>query len=211
MPEARAQSRLPRLDRDDHGRNHHGEPHDQRGDVDLDDRLQMRDLHRRKDEVPVPEDHRRRCAAEQRRRAQKAGEGQDREPRRAATLWSQSPGRSTRPDHRRTRGPRARDGSTRALVRRWPSKSRSPLRPQRVPRDPSAWRQTATGRTGRSASATPIRMAAIPALKRKNFTPASRETSTSVKTIPRPRWVRKRNRTTGQVRLVGQVGRGGRQ
>ena len=32
-------------------------------------------------------------------------------------------------------------------------------------------------------------------MKRKNFTPASRDTSASVKTIPTPRWVRKRKRT----------------
>src|SRR5206468_1236288 len=40
------------------------------------------------------------------------------------------------------------------------------------------------------------RIAASPALKRKNFTPASRETKTSVKMIPRARWLRKRKRTT---------------
>src|SRR5712692_3338916 len=38
-------------------------------------------------------------------------------------------------------------------------------------------------------------MAARPTLKRKNFTPASRETKTSVKAMPTPRCARKRNRT----------------
>src|SRR3984893_1843104 len=47
---------------------------------------------------------------------------------------------------------------------------------------------------GRKANATAINAAASPALKRKNFTPASRETTTSVKMMPRPRCVRKRNR-----------------
>ena len=51
----------------------------------------------------------------------------------------------------------------------------------------------------RNASATTSRIAASPALKRKNFTPASRETNTSVKTMPTPRWARKRKRTRGQV------------
>src|SRR5580765_998012 len=48
--------------------------------------------------------------------------------------------------------------------------------------------------TDRKKNATAIRMAASPALKRKNFTPASRETNTSVKMMPSPRWVRNRKR-----------------
>src|SRR6266498_3176402 len=48
---------------------------------------------------------------------------------------------------------------------------------------------------GRKASATAIRIAASPALNRKNFTPASRDTRTSVKAIPTPRCARKRKRT----------------
>src|SRR5437870_2237084 len=71
---------------------------------------------------------------------------------------------------------------------------------------------------GRNASATAIRIAARPALNRKNFTPASRETKTSVKAIPTPRCARKRKRTAdsdirgrvGRVRQVGRVGRVGR-
>src|SRR5688572_21207508 len=50
--------------------------------------------------------------------------------------------------------------------------------------------------TRRKAKATAIRIAASPALNRKNFTPASRDTSSSVKTIPTARCVRKRKRTT---------------
>src|SRR5258706_11714867 len=59
---------------------------------------------------------------------------------------------------------------------------------------------------GRNASATERRIAASPALKRKNFTPASRDTNTSVKTMPTPRWARNRNRTVDndmEVRWVG--------
>src|SRR5689334_14944329 len=48
---------------------------------------------------------------------------------------------------------------------------------------------------GRNARATARRIAASPALKRKNFTPASRETNTSVNTMPTPRCARNRNRT----------------
>src|SRR5438552_16632111 len=48
----------------------------------------------------------------------------------------------------------------------------------------------------KNAIAITRRIAASPALKRKNFTPASRETKTSVKMIPRARWLRKRKRTT---------------
>src|SRR5436190_9776502 len=48
--------------------------------------------------------------------------------------------------------------------------------------------------TDRKKKATAIRMAASPALKRKNFTPASRETNTSVKMMPSPRCVRNRKR-----------------
>ena len=59
----------------------------------------------------------------------------------------------------------------------------------------------------RNASATAIRIAASPALKRKNFTPASRETSASVKTIPTPRCARKRKRTVD--RDMGRWGRAG--
>src|SRR2546427_653694 len=40
------------------------------------------------------------------------------------------------------------------------------------------------------------KLGARAALKRKNFTPASRETKTSVKMIPSARWLRKRKRTT---------------
>src|SRR5712691_6243810 len=47
----------------------------------------------------------------------------------------------------------------------------------------------------RKASAMTSRIAARPALKRKNFTPASRETKTSVKAMPTPRCARKRKRT----------------
>src|SRR2546428_14015971 len=47
--------------------------------------------------------------------------------------------------------------------------------------------------------------AASPALNRKNFTPASRETKTSVKMMPRPRCVRKRKGT-----IAGRVGQAGR-
>ena len=59
----------------------------------------------------------------------------------------------------------------------------------------------------RNASAMAIRTAASPALKRKNFTPASRETNTSVNTMPTPRWARKRKRTVERDRWAGgQVG-----
>src|ERR1700681_2713064 len=46
----------------------------------------------------------------------------------------------------------------------------------------------------RKARAIAIRIAARPALKRKNFTPASRDTNTSVKAMPTPRWARNRKR-----------------
>src|SRR5206468_2618029 len=67
---------------------------------------------------------------------------------------------------------------------------------------------------GRNASATAIRIAARPALNRKNLTPASRDTRTSVNTIPTPRCARKRKRTAerdirGRVGQVGQVGQAG--
>src|SRR5258706_14302138 len=60
-----------------------------------------------------------------------------------------------------------------------------------------------------------IRIAASPALNRKNFTPASREPKTSVKAMPTPRCARNRNRTVdrdirGQVGWMGQVGRVGK-
>src|SRR5204863_4280996 len=87
---------------------------------------------------------------------------------------------------------------------------------------PNSERASATSATvlkgpvagGRKASATAIRIAASPALNRKNFTPASRDTRTSVKAIPTPRCARKRKRTedrdirgrAGRVSLVGQVG-----
>src|SRR5712691_6383591 len=54
----------------------------------------------------------------------------------------------------------------------------------------------------RSASAIAIRMAASPALKRKNFTPASRETKTGVKAMPTPRCARKRKRTVGSQEAI---------
>src|SRR5262245_32520304 len=62
--------------------------------------------------------------------------------------------------------------------------------------------------SGRKARAIAIRMAARPALKRKNLTPASRDTNSSVPTIPRPRWARKRKRTV--VRDTGRKGGRGR-
>src|ERR1700732_4503149 len=52
------------------------------------------------------------------------------------------------------------------------------------------------------------RMAARPALNRKNFTPASRETNTSVKMMPTPRCERKRNRTVERdIRSLYPAGR----
>ena len=105
-------------------------------------------------------------------------------------------GNQARPDRRRTPTPPAPDESTPAPVRRSPSRSRSPLRPRRAPTRPVTAAADGDKSDGRSAKATAIRIAAMPALKRKNFTPASRETSASVKMIPRPRWVRKRKRTT---------------
>src|SRR3954470_24116061 len=51
------------------------------------------------------------------------------------------------------------------------------------------------GAAGRNASATASRIAARPVLKRKNFTPAWRDTSASVKAMPTPRCARKRKRT----------------
>src|SRR5882724_3741920 len=63
-----------------------------------------------------------------------------------------------------------------------------------------------------------IRIAARPALNRKNFTPASRETKASVNAMPTPRCARNRNRTVErdmrgdgrQVGWMGQVGGVGR-
>src|SRR5438132_8222188 len=66
---------------------------------------------------------------------------------------------------------------------------------------PMLWAPT-PGERGRfssfrkNARAITRRIAARPALNRKNFTPASRETKTSVKMIPSARWLRKRKRTT---------------
>src|SRR5881409_3501698 len=54
----------------------------------------------------------------------------------------------------------------------------------------------------KNARAMTRRIAASPALKRKNFTPASRETKTSVKMIPRARWLRKRTTLPGCESLV---------
>src|SRR6058998_1375900 len=50
--------------------------------------------------------------------------------------------------------------------------------------------------SNRNASAIAIRIAARPALNRKNFTPASRETSISVNAMPMPRCARNSDRTT---------------
>jgi hypothetical protein len=55
---------------------HHGHSHDHRRNVNLDDGLEVRHLHRGNDEVPVTEDHRRARAAEHRRRAQEARDGE---------------------------------------------------------------------------------------------------------------------------------------
>src|SRR5262249_35083420 len=61
------------------------------------------------------------------------------------------------------------------------------------------------------ASATASRIAASPALKRKNFTPAWRETRTSVKAMPMPRCARKRKRTVERdMGRTGGTGRTGR-
>src|SRR6476619_3531312 len=69
--------------------------------------------------------------------------------------------------------------------------------------DPNARRVTVVvSPPGLKAKATAIRMAARPALNRKNFTPASRDTSARVKTIPIARWVRKRKRTNQRSRLL---------
>src|SRR5262245_19621946 len=63
---------------------------------------------------------------------------------------------------------------------------------------------------GRNASATAIRIAARPALNRKNLTPASRDTRASVKTIPTPRCARKRKSTAERdIRSGGSGGSGG--
>src|SRR5438128_886400 len=51
------------------------------------------------------------------------------------------------------------------------------------------------------------RIAARPVLKRKNFTPASRETKTSVNAMPTPRCARKRKRTVDRDIVVGWVER----
>src|SRR6266536_263332 len=65
---------------------------------------------------------------------------------------------------------------------------------------------------GRNASATAIRIAARPALNRKNLTPASRDTTTSVAMIPTPRCARNRKRTEDndmRGRLYWAEGAGG--
>src|SRR5215475_3790447 len=59
---------------------------------------------------------------------------------------------------------------------------------------------------GRNVKAATSNRAATPALNLKNFTPASRETKTSVKTMPIARCERKRKRTIRQVRQGGQEG-----
>ena len=76
VAEARPEPRLPGRDRDEDRRADDDDPHDHRRDVHLDDRLQMRHLHRRDHQVPVAENHRRAGAAEQRRRAEEARDGQ---------------------------------------------------------------------------------------------------------------------------------------
>ena len=76
VAEARTEAGLPGRDREEHGRDHDDDPHHHRRDVELDDRLQVRHLHRRNDQVPVAENHRRAGAAEQRRRAEEAGDRQ---------------------------------------------------------------------------------------------------------------------------------------
>ena len=49
---------------------------------------------------------------------------------------------------------------------------------------------------GRNANAATMSSAAMPALNRKNFRPASCETKTRVNAMPMARWERKRKRTT---------------
>jgi DNA-binding beta-propeller fold protein YncE len=68
----------------------------------------------------------------------------------------------------------------------------------------SATKATRPGRVarvsgGRNTKATPIRIAASPALNRKNFTPASRETQASVMMMPTPRCARNRKRITRRI------------
>jgi len=55
---------------------------------------------------------------------------------------------------------------------------------------------------GRNANAPSTSSAAIPELNLKNFTPASRETKTSVKAMPIARCARKRKRTNYRSRLL---------
>ena len=57
-PEARAHARLPTDDRHEDGGHDDHDPDDHRRDVELDDRLEVRHLKRRDDEVPVAENHR---------------------------------------------------------------------------------------------------------------------------------------------------------
>ena len=97
----------------------------------------------------------------------------DRGPDRRERSGRPSPSSSTSAASERRRAPAARSRSDLRTARR---------RPRRT-------------RRSRNASAIAIRIAASPALKRKNFTPASRETNASVKTMPTPRCARKRKRT----------------
>src|SRR5437870_13086125 len=68
----------------------------------------------------------------------------------------------------------------------------------------SAASAAASDGSNRNASAIAIRIAARPALNRKNFTPASRETRISVNAMPMPRCARNSDRTTDSD--IGRMG-----
>ena len=148
----------------------------------LDDRLQVRHLHRRNHQIPVAEDHRGAGAAEQRRRAQKAGDGH----RPAPSAIGRRDDHYACSDQRHERRRRCAIGDDRRTNRREHASDRRPVDTIAALRQTtsasSATRSCGDGRREcrrlvETRSAIAIRIAARPALKRKNFTPASRETS----------------------------------
>ena len=171
-----------------------------------DDRLQVRDVQRRHDEIPVAEHHRAARAAEQRDRAEKARDGQQRHQSRRVARHveglqrdADEPGDDRRPEQRRPdRREHPADGG--------------PVDDERGLGDEERRGRGGMKRAGvrprPACSANPIAMssAAVPALKRKNFTPASRPTQARTRVMPTPRWTRNRNRIAD--RDIGGLGIG---
>ena len=122
---------LPRDDRDHHRGRNDDDANDCRPDVQPDNRLQMRDVERRHDEIPVAEHHRAARAAEQRDRTEEAGDGQQRHQSRrvARHLQRLQDDRDQAPPM--TPSTEAPAECWRACARWSPSRRRAPLRQTR--------------------------------------------------------------------------------